>query len=269
MINSFIFYSLLGICFFCNSCISGNTLNENVSQNNILHIDNMGQGVCIVDSTSFSGLRLYYPSTSAIGLQVGEEPDTIENYICFSCAASYTGTTIYGHPNSPLHIDVAGTHVESRVLHRGYECPNNTGGFVWYPYPESSWKIVDRNEALARLSQDSLPYTAFQQELLIHDGEIQHFMRNDRATLYRALCNFGGQLCIIDGTRAHMLVSFVDLLKNIGVSDALYLDMGDWSYSWYRDYPEDVEGSKVTIIQEKPDGKPYYGSNWLIFYYVN
>ena len=264
--NSILFWVFV---IFCNSCISGSTSNDNVSQNNVLQIDNVEKHVCFVDSTSFSGLRLYYPSISAIGFQVGEEPDTAVSSICFSCAASYTGRTIYGHPTSPLHIDVAGNHVEEGVLYQGYECPNNTGGFVWYPYPDSSWKIVDRNEYLNRLSQDSLPGISFQQELLIHDGEIQQFVRKDRATLYRALCNLDGQLCIIDGTREHMLVSFVDLLKNIGVSDALYLDMGDWSYSWYRDYPEDVEGSKVTIIQEKPDGRPYYGSNWLIFYYVN
>ena len=101
---------------FCNSCISGSTSNDNVSQNNVLQIDNVEKHVCFVDSTSFSGLRLYYPSISAIGFQVGEEPDTAVSSICFSCAASYTGRTIYGHPTSPLHVDVAGNHVEEGVL---------------------------------------------------------------------------------------------------------------------------------------------------------
>ena len=125
---------------------------------------------------------------------------------------------------------------------QGYDCPNNTGGFVWYPYPDASWKIVNHDEYMALVNNKPLQVTAFQ---------------------------LNNELCIIDGTRNHLLASFVDLLKNAGVSDALYLDMGNWSYSWYRDTPEALDGtpSEVTIIYNKPNH--YLGTNWITFAYVN
>ena len=120
-----------------------------------------------------------------------------------------------------------------------------------------------------RAEKDPLPHSAFTQELLIYKGKRQAFKRADRLEYYRALCRIGENLCVVDGTHKHLLVSFVDLLINAGVTDALYLDMGDWKYSWMRKYPDDDERCKAEIIYEKPQGKEYYGSNWLVFQYVN
>ena len=216
-----------------------------------------------IDSTTYSGLKVYYPSTSSIGLFIGEEPDTSIETICFVCAASYTKSR-YHHG---LHSDIAGAHVVSGVRYDGYEENNNTGGFVSYAYPDNKWEILDRKEYLSRLNSEALPVTAFTQELLIRNGKKQAFIRKDKTVLYRALCSLNGRLCVIDGTHEHLLTSFVDLLLNIGVTDALYLDMGEWRYSWYLNYPWDDPRSKVTYIYPKPE--PYYGSNWLVFYWVN
>lgn len=109
------------------------------------------------------------------------------------------------------------------------------------------------------------------QELLIYKGEIRTFVRKDKVDSYRALCRLNGRLCIVDGARPHLLSSFVDLLRNAGVSDALYMDMGGWKYSWYRDYGADDnhQGSgRAVIVYPKPFPRPYFGSNWLVFGYA-
>ena len=224
-----------------------------------------------VDSTSFSGLRVYYPATASIALTIGTEPDIDNEFICFVCAAAYTGKTIFQHPDSPNHLDVAGDHIDAGKYYSGYDDSEfNSGGFIWYPGPDASWEIVDREEFKRKTTSSPLPFSAFQQELLIHNNQIQKFHRSgSRTNFYRALCNLNGELCIIDGTREHMLFSFIDLLKNAGVSDALYLDMGGWRYSWYRErFPDDDYDCPATIIYEKPQSG-YYGSNWLVFYSIN
>lgn len=225
-----------------------------------------------IDSVSFKGLKFYYPPITSIGLFVGEEPDTNNFYISFCCAAAYTDKSIYQHKGPANHIDVAGDHIVGGELHRGYVTENNSGGFVVYPYPDFHWEIVNSMDYRQRISAETKPCTAFQQELLILDGEIQQFIRPDKDGLYRALCNYKGRLCVVDGTHEHLLSSFVDLLYNAGIEDALYLDMGNWSYSWYREYPEqynNIECSFAKLIQPKPQKGGYHGSNWLAFYVVN
>ena len=224
-----------------------------------------------IDSVSFEGLKFYYPPLASISLFVGEEPDTSNFYIGFCCAAAYTDKSIKQHLGPANHRHVAGDHIDGGELHRGYDVENNTGGFVVYPYPDLHWEIVNSTDYRQRISAKTKPCTAFQQELLILHREIQQFIRPERPELYRALCNFKGRLCIVDGTHKHLLSSFVDLLHNAGIEDALYLDMGNWSYSWYRENPDglDLEYSSVKLIYSKPQEGGYYGSNWLAFYVVN
>ena len=251
------------------------------SGNNEAHIelsacdDGLISDVVEIDSASFKGLKFYYPPVESIGLVVGDEPDTSNFYISFCCAAAYTGNSIYQHHGPAEHFHVAGNHIVGGELHKGYpDNAFNTGGFVVYPYPypDCHWKIVDRQEFAQRISSKTKPITGFQQELLIHDGNIQQYNRPDRPEYYRALCNYNGKLCIVDGTHKLLLSSFVDLLFNAGIEDALYLDMGDWSYSWYREYPKDLDSGwgAAKIIKPKPEEpKQYFGSNWLVFYLIN
>lgn len=233
-------------------------------------IDSLSYRPVEIDSVSFSGLRVYYPTGPYVKLVVGEVPDTSNCNISFCCAASYTGASIYLH-KAVRHSDVAGDHIESGEPAKGYECPNNTGGFVFWGGDSGEWAFLNKGEYDACLGRDVKPWTAFQQELLIYKGEIRPFVREDRVDFYRAFCNLNGRLCFVDGVRHHLLSSFVDLLRNAGVSDALYMDMGGWKYSWYRDYKgqEYNHGlGRAVIIYSKPSIRPYLGSNWLVFDYV-
>lgn len=258
-------FPLLGLLLLC-SCNERASNKMEVQDAKISNIDADYVEAVKIDSVSFSGLKIYYPHTAVIGLHVGTEPDINVENICFVCAAAYTDKSIYQHPSNPSHLDIAGDHVVAGTLYKGYDDSDfNTGGFIW---SGGLWEIVNREEFREKITSDDLPFTAFQQELLIHNNQIQKLHRANRADYYRALCNLNGMLCIIDGTREHLFLSFVDLLKNAGVSDALYLDMGDWSYSWYREYSFHGDYCPATIIHKKPQSG-YYGTNWLAFYYVN
>ena len=237
--------------------------------------DTLTTEIVAIDSVSFKGLKFYYPPVASIGLIVGDEPDTSNFYISFCCAAAYTDRSIYWHKGPAEHIHVAGDHIDGGELHKGYPDDTfNTGGFVVYPYPfpeDCHWKIVNRQEFAQRVSSEIKPCAAFQQELLILDREIQSCNRfsDDKPKRYRALCNYNGKLCIVDGTHDHLISSFVDLLYNAGIEDALYLDMGNWDYSWYRHYPDDLDSGLdyAKIINPRP--QRYFGSNWLVFHLIN
>lgn len=266
---------LVLICIIACSCANNHkkVAIDNKQDMPVSTCDSMGSDSLVVIDESIAGLRIYYPSTSVVGWEFAEEPDTTREFLCFVCAASYTGRSIYRNKvqGDIKHSDIAGRHICDGVVYEGYECDNNTGGFVSYGYNVREdgklWDILDRNSYLEACKNTPLPHSAFTQELLIFRGKRKSFIRADRPEYYRALCRIGENLCIIDGTHKHMLVSFVDLLINAGVTDALYLDMGAWKYSWLRKYPIGDKRSRAEVIHEKP--QEYYGSNWLVFQYVN
>ena len=78
----------------------------------------------------------------------------------------------------------------------------------------------------------------FCQLLIIKDGvamPIEAKMQNSK-TVYRALCEKDGKLCIVESKKVVTYESFVTFLKAFKVTHALYLDMGSgWNYAWYRD----------------------------------
>ena len=162
------FIIILLLIFSCNSrghnCTSIDNPDTTLSAQCTL--DSLSDALVQIDSTTYSGLKVYYPSTSSIGLFVGEEPDTLIETICFVCAASYTKST----KHHGLHSDIAGAHIVSGVRYDGYDEDNNTGGFVYYAYPDNKWEILDKDAYLSRLNSEALPITAFTQELLILDG---------------------------------------------------------------------------------------------------
>ena len=75
---------------------------------------------------------------------------------------------------------------------------------------------------------------------------------------YRVLTVLDGKVCIIDSRTLMHFDEFVAALREFGVSDAIYCDMGSgWNYSWYRD----ADGRAKTII-----GMWWqFSHNWLAF----
>jgi len=99
----------------------------------------------------------------------------------------------------------------------------------------------------------------FAQEMMIHDGKRVKCTRPDSNTnVFRALCELDNRVCVIDSKTDVKFGAFIQELLNIGVTEALYVDMGPgWNYSFYKN----VEGASCEIYKHKGS----YTTNWITF----
>ena len=93
--------------------------------------------------------------------------------------------------------------------------------------------------------------------LILNGKAIKAFMT--KSTVYRALCELNGKLCIIESKTSIPLPDFITALHNASVTNAIYLDMGTWDHAWFRKTPD----APVTYIHRRPHN---YYTNWLTFY---
>ena len=197
-------------------------------------------------------LIIYYPQYSDIDLACGQMPEKTDTNVIFCCEAAFTGQLLKVFQ----HSNIAGHHVSGGKFYRGYSCKPNTGCFVFF---QGQWKFLLHNYA------DELRIAAenggmgFGQNMIIYDGVTQPSFRKLQSKFeYRALCECHGKLGVIDSKGVVSYASFIDSLEKIGVTHALYLDMGrGWNHSWYRD-----NNGKVVEIHPKTHS---YTTNWLVF----
>ncbi len=211
---------------------------------------------CLVRvDTSFLGLTIYYPATDSIVLRCFDPPTPDkDSTIVFCCAAAFSR---FDKPHNNNHLFIAGDHVCSGERKRGYPCVNNTGAFVFY---NGKWKfLLDRYSHeldSAALNNGS----GFAQEMLIHEGmPLKTIRRLSQIGQYRALCQFNDELCVIDATAPQPFGDFIKIIEDAGVEEALYLDMGEWHYSWYRN---SFEEEAIPIYHDFKKT----ATNWLVFY---
>lgn len=210
---------------------------------------------CLVRvDTSFRGLTVYYPATDSIVLRCFDIPTPDkDSSIIFCCAAAFTR---YDKPHDNNHLYIAGDHVCSGERKQGYPCSNNTGAVVFY---NGKWKfLLDRySHELDSAAQNN--GSGFAQEMLIHEGKpIKTVRRLSQIGQYRALCQFNGELCVIDANEPQPFGEFINTILDAGVEEALYLDMGEWHYSWYRSY---LKGDVYYIFSDYKES----ATNWLCF----
>lgn len=197
-----------------------------------------------------ANLNVYYPEYSKIDLVCGQMPKTSQKDVLFCCEAAFTGELL----NEFKHLNIADNHICNGVMKKGYRCRANTGGFVW---GKGKWKFMRKADYPTTANGWNM---GFCQLLIIHNGEVRPIgskMRKSR-TIYRALCEKNGKLCIIESKKVITYEDFVKYLKDFNVKHALYLDMGSgWNHAWYRDK------EKVVVLHPKTHN---YCTNWITFY---
>lgn len=177
-----------------------------------------------------NNLVIYTPQFSNINLVCGKEPDFHNECVIFSAEAAFTGDYLEEFD----HANIAGDHVSSGNFNRGYECPRNTGAFVYYC---GEWKFLYLDYSHELDSSALYGGMGFCQEMMIHEGHrVQTTRPDENRNEFRALCELKNELRIIDCKGVSAFGEFIQLLLNEGVTEALYLDMGEgWNYSWWRD----------------------------------
>lgn len=204
----------------------------------------------VVVDKSNEKLNIYYPQYSSIDLICGiDSPEENPNVI-FCCAAAFTATRM----DEFQHSNINGNHVSGGQFHKG--SAYSAGCFTWY---DGKWKFSKKGEAEKALKTAAENGgMGFKQIVLILDGEKQSNSMT-KSNIYRTLCELDGKLCIIESATQIAFPDFVDQIHKAGVTNAIYLDMGNWRHCWYRRY----DGSSIThlhtIIHDKY-------TNWLTFY---
>lgn len=210
-----------------------------------------------VQIESHDSLTVYYPHFSRIDFVTEKMPQKSEKNVIFVCAASFTGQLL----DEFKHSNIAGHHVSSGVFHSGYKCGPYNGVFTWSE--KGGWHFYNYSH---KNSEPPLKVVAkeggmgYCQSLLFHNGKrFKGCIKPERVNRYRALCEIGGKLCVVDCARNMPFGHFLDGLEKLGVTNALYCDMGTgWNYSWYR-----MNDGSVVELFPTP-GK--YTTNWLAFY---
>lgn len=210
-----------------------------------------------VQVVSYDSLTVYYPNYSRIDLVMGSMPKKRQVDVIFCCAGSFTGESI----KEFRHSNIAGDHVSGGIYYEGYKCGPYNGVFTWSK--ESGGRFFNYSYKNARpplekaAEENGMGYC---QTILFFNGRrFPGCFKPETTKRYRALCQIGKRLCIVDCSRPLPFGHFLDGLEKLHVRNALYCDMGyGWSYSWYR-----KPNGKV---KELFHTKGRYATNWITFY---
>lgn len=208
----------------------------------------------VIDSDS---LTVYYPKFTRIDLVTETMPDKSEKNVIFCCAGSFTGEKL----KEFKHSNIAGDHVSGGEFFKGYKCGPYNGVFTWSK--ASGWHFYNFSykNAVAPLQKASKENgMGYCQTMLFSNGQrFKGCFKPGTVNRYRAICQIGKRLCIVDCARPLPFGHFLDGLENLGVKNAIYCDMGTgWNYSWYR-----KDDGCVKELFPTP-GK--YTTNWITFY---
>ncbi|MBQ1820118.1 MAG: hypothetical protein II117_00810 [Clostridia bacterium] len=192
-----------------------------------------------------------FPKYSEVGLACGTRPSKSDGSVTWCSGAAFQHTVSLSFTQE----NVEGDHAVNGVL---YESPYNKDSFAAFTFADGrfSFEFDDPRKAIRDAADAG--GSGFMQYGLIRDGEIVMRFDRPRARCYRTLAELNGHLCIIDSVNMLHFEAFLEELQRLGVTNALYMDMGaGWNYSWYRNAADRV----VTLF-----GLPVpWSHNWIVF----
>ena len=192
-----------------------------------------------------------FPEYSGIGLACGERPSKSDKTITWCSGAAFQHDISLGF----THENIDGDHAVNGVL---YESPYNKDSCAAFTFADGTFAFAFDNASEAIKAAADKGGSGFMQFGLIKDGETVMNINRPRARCYRTLAELNGHLCVIDSVNMLHFEEFMEELRRLGVTNALYMDMGaGWNYSWYRNAADRV----VTLF-----GLPVpWSHNWVVF----
>ena len=194
---------------------------------------------------------IFFPEYSSVELVCENRPSKSDDSITWCCGAAFQHT---------VSLDFTQENVEGDHAVNGayYSSPYNKGTFAAFTFAggEFSFDFDDPTGAIKKAADAG--GNGFMQFGLIKDHEVVMNFDRPRARCYRTLAELNGNLCIIDSVNMMHFTEFMEELQRLGVTNALYMDMGaGWNYSWYRNAADKV----VTLF-----GLPVpWSHNWIVF----
>ncbi|WP_026518648.1 hypothetical protein [Butyrivibrio sp. MC2021] len=196
-------------------------------------------------------LYIFFPEYSNIELVCKDRPSKRDTSVTWCCGAAFQHTVSLGFSQ----INVEGDHAVSGAY---YESPYNKDSFAAFTYANNEFSFEFTEPTLAIKKAAEAGGSGFMQFGLIHDGEVVMDFKMPRTRCFRTLAELNGNVCIIDSVNMMHFDDFLAELRDLGVTNAVYMDMGaGWNYSWYRR----ASGKVKTLF-----GLPVpWSHNWIVF----
>lgn len=192
-----------------------------------------------------------FPEYSEVNLVCETRPSKSDPSITWCSGVAFQHTVSLGFSQE----NVEGDHAVKGTL---YESPYNWDNFAAFTCAGGQFAFEFDDPSAAVRAAAEAGGSGFMQFGLIRDGETVMGFDRPRARCYRTLAELNGNLCIIDSRRMMHFDEFIEEVRRLGVTNALYMDMGaGWNYSWYRNAAQKV----VTLF-----GLPVpWSHNWVVF----
>lgn len=202
-----------------------------------------------VDTTA--DLIIYDITDCQLDLACGTMPTTDEQDVVLCVAAAFTGKCL----DYFAHSNILGPHISKGVLYEGYEEEGGYAIFASLGKQKEFFALENQNKLEEVASAQGM---AFTQYWVLKDSKGYNPPRQTiKQEYYRCIAQMTGRTYIIESKEVVKFDYFVKCLIDLGVENALYMDMGrGWNHSFYRD-----ERGKVHILHPNTHN---YCTNWLV-----
>ncbi|WP_044914935.1 hypothetical protein [Butyrivibrio sp. WCE2006] len=194
---------------------------------------------------------IFFPEYKTVDMECGNRPSQSDESITWCCGAAFQHAVELGFSQDNIEGDHA-SHGEF------YDSPYDRdadGAFV-FADGKFGFEFGDKEKAVKKAAEAG--GSGFMQLAMINNKKAVMNFDRPRARCYRTLAELNGHLCVIDSVKMMHFGEFMEELKRIGVTNAVYMDMGaGWNYSWYRK----ATGKVRTLF-----GLPVpWSHNWVVF----
>jgi hypothetical protein len=140
----------------------------------------------------------------------------------------------------------------------GYSSTNGSGA-LFISLGKCEILSIEAANDLAQNPKNNF-FSLFQQYQLIRNGRSYENPFSKRKLQMRVIASINKKIFIIESKNEVESEKFISHLLDIGVTEALYLDMGSWSEGWYRN--ENGVIVKIGLNKQNTNRQ----TNWLLFH---
>lgn len=193
---------------------------------------------------------IFFPEYSDIGIVCKDRPSRSDESITWCSGAAFQHAVRLGFSQDDIEGDLASDG-------KFYKSPHIQDGFAAFVFADGTYSFEYDDPSGSIKKAADAGGCGYMQYAIIQNGEPTDFVQ-PRLRNYRVIAELNGHLCLIDTVDLMYFDAFLEELLKLGVTDALYMDMGaGWNYSWYRD----VSGKAVSLFNFPVP----WSHNWIVF----
>ena len=194
---------------------------------------------------------VFFPKFTHVDLEYGKRPKKSDKSITWCSGAAFQHAIQLGFSDE----NIEGYHASKGVFSDSPHVKDGYGAVTFY---DGDFKFEFDDPLRAIKDAADHGGSGFMQYRILRDGELVNDFNMPRVRSYRVIAEINGNLCIIDSIEMMHFDDFIAKLKEMKVTNALYMDMGaGWNYSWYR---KATGGVKTLFGLKVP-----WSHNWVVF----